>query len=81
MYEVKIPRSFDSVETAAAFPYSGRVVSEMNNEMLKEKVLFYRINNNLIEVVRIIHNARNFKDINNKHHGLGEIKAVMLFFL
>lgn len=59
----------DSVETAAAFPYSGRVVPEMNNEMLREKVLtnyriIYRINNDSIEVVRIIHNARNFKDIN-----------------
>ncbi|WP_433747632.1 type II toxin-antitoxin system RelE/ParE family toxin [Falsibacillus pallidus] len=59
----------DFVETIAAFPYSGRVVVEMNNEMIREKVLtnyriIYRINNDSIEVVRIIHSARNFKDIN-----------------
>lgn len=59
----------DSVETAAAFPYSSRVVPEMNNKMIREKVLtnyriIYRINNDSTEVIRIIHNARNFKNIN-----------------
>lgn len=59
----------DSIETAAAFPYSGRIVPEMKNELIREKILtnyriIYRINNDSIEVVRIMHNARNFKDIN-----------------
>lgn len=61
----------DTIETTAAFPYSDRIVPEMQNEMIREKILtnyriIYRINNDSIEVVRIIHNARNFKDINFK---------------
>ncbi|WP_264184015.1 type II toxin-antitoxin system RelE/ParE family toxin [Bacillus shivajii] len=59
----------DSIETTADFPYSGGIVPEMKNEMIREKVLtnyriIYRINKDSIEVVRIIYNARNFKDIN-----------------
>lgn len=59
----------DSIETMATFPYSGRIVPELKNDMVREKVLtnyriIYRINDDSIEVVRIIHNARNFKDIN-----------------
>lgn len=62
-------RIMDTIETTAAFPYSGRIVPEMKNEMIREKILsnyriIYRINNDSVEVVRIIHNARNFKDIN-----------------
>lgn len=59
----------ESIETTAAYPYSGRIVPEMKNEMIREKILtsyriIYRINNDSVEVVRIIHNARNFNDIN-----------------
>ncbi|UTR12154.1 type II toxin-antitoxin system RelE/ParE family toxin [Evansella sp. LMS18] len=59
----------DTIETAAAFPYSGRIVSEMKIETIREKVLMnyriiYRINNDSVEVVRIVHNSRYFKDIN-----------------
>lgn len=34
----------DTIETTAAFPYSGRIVPEMKNEMIREKILTnYRI--------------------------------------
>ncbi|MCT8140225.1 type II toxin-antitoxin system RelE/ParE family toxin [Anaerobacillus sp. CMMVII] len=60
----------DTIETTAAFPYSGRSVPEMKDEMIREKVLanyriIYRINNNSVEVVRIIHNARSIIDTNH----------------
>ncbi len=59
----------DAIETTAVFPHSGRIVPELKDEKIREKVLsnyrvIYRINNDAVEVVRIIHNARNFKDIN-----------------
>ncbi|MCT2536522.1 type II toxin-antitoxin system RelE/ParE family toxin [Aquibacillus koreensis] len=59
----------DAIETTAVFPNSGRIVSELKDEKIREKVLsnyriIYRINNDAVEVVRIIHNARNFKYIN-----------------
>ncbi|WP_052002235.1 type II toxin-antitoxin system RelE/ParE family toxin [Halalkalibacter wakoensis] len=58
----------DSIETTAAFSYSGRIVPEMKNEMIREKILtnyriIYRIKSDSIEVVRITHNARDFNDI------------------
>ncbi|CDO03634.1 Plasmid stabilisation system protein [Oceanobacillus picturae] len=61
-------RIMEAIETAAVFPHSGRIVPELKDEKVREKVLsnyriIYRINNDAVEVVRIIHNARNFKDI------------------
>lgn len=32
-------RVMDIIETTAAFPYSGRIVPEMKNEMIREKIL------------------------------------------
>jgi toxin ParE1/3/4 len=60
----------DTIETIAAFPYSGRIVPEVKNEMIREKILtnyriIYRVKDELVEVVRIIHNAKNIKDINH----------------
>lgn len=31
-------RIIDTIETIATFPYSGRVVPEFNNEMIREKI-------------------------------------------
>lgn len=61
-------RIIDSIETTAIFPHSGRVVPEMKNEMIREKVfnnyrIIYRVKDVSIEIVRIIHNARNIKDL------------------
>ncbi|GAQ17588.1 plasmid stabilisation system protein [Oceanobacillus picturae] len=61
-------RIMEAIETTAVFPHSGRIVPELKDEKVREKVLsnyriIYRINNDAVEVVRIIHNARNFKDI------------------
>jgi toxin ParE1/3/4 len=62
-------RIIDTIEATADFPYSGRIVPEMKNETIREKILtnyrvIYRIYEESIEIVRIIHNARNFKDMN-----------------
>lgn len=62
-------RIIDALEATATFPYSGRLVPEMKNEMIREKILasyrlIYRVKEESIEVVRIIHSAKNFKDIN-----------------
>lgn len=59
----------DSIETTSAFPYSGRVVPELNDELIREKVfnnirIIYRIKDNVIEVVRVLHSAREFPELN-----------------
>lgn len=46
----------DSVETTSTFPYSGRLVPELNDELIREKVfnnirIIYRIKDNVMEVV------------------------------
>src|SRR3954451_22568977 len=61
-------RIIDTIETIATFPYSGRMVPEFNNEMIREKIflnyrIIYRINENIMEIVRIIHHARDFNQI------------------
>lgn len=61
-------RIIDLIETTAVFPYSGRIVPEMKNEMIREKIfnnyrIIYRIKDESIEIVRIIHNARNIKEL------------------
>jgi len=61
-------RIIDNIETAATFPYSGRIVPEYNNEMIREKILLnyriiYRIFEDKMEIVRIIHHARDFNQI------------------
>ncbi|MBU9719910.1 MULTISPECIES: type II toxin-antitoxin system RelE/ParE family toxin [Bacillaceae] len=61
-------RVIDTIETIAIFPSSGRVVPELNNDMIREMVLtnyriIYRFNNEKMEIVRIIHNARQLKKL------------------
>ncbi|ADU32171.1 type II toxin-antitoxin system RelE/ParE family toxin [Evansella cellulosilytica] len=61
-------RVIDTIETIGIFPSSGRVVPELNNDMIREMVLtnyriIYRINNEKVEIVRIIHNARQLKKL------------------
>ncbi|MDG5787383.1 type II toxin-antitoxin system RelE/ParE family toxin [Evansella sp. AB-P1] len=61
-------RVIDTIETIAIFPSSGRVVPELNNDMIREMVLtnyriIYRINNEKMEIVRIIHNAKQLKKL------------------
>jgi toxin ParE1/3/4 len=58
----------DSIETMSAFPYSGRIVPELKNEKIREKIfnkyrIIYRINSEIMEVVRVLHNAREFTDL------------------
>ncbi|MEH7440523.1 type II toxin-antitoxin system RelE/ParE family toxin [Neobacillus drentensis] len=57
-------RIIDMIETIAAFPYSGRIVPEFNEGKIREKVflnyrIIYLINTDKMDIVRIIHNARN----------------------
>ncbi|MDR6123441.1 toxin ParE1/3/4 [Bacillus sp. SLBN-46] len=57
-------RIIDMIETIAAFPYSGRIVPEFNEEKIREKIflnyrIIYLINTDKMAIVRIIHNARN----------------------
>ncbi|WP_249870643.1 type II toxin-antitoxin system RelE/ParE family toxin [Oceanobacillus saliphilus] len=61
-------RVIDTLEATATFPYSGRMVPEMKNEIIREKILtnhrlIYRIQEESIEVIRIIQSAKDFKDI------------------
>ncbi|MCL7748557.1 type II toxin-antitoxin system RelE/ParE family toxin [Halalkalibacter alkaliphilus] len=56
-------RIIETIESVAVFPLSGRVAPEMKNETIGEKIysnyrIIYQINNENIEIVRIIHNAR-----------------------
>lgn len=65
IYAAKI---ISSVETTSIFPYSGRVVPEMENEQLREKVfhnirIIYRINNEMMEVIRVLHSSRELPEI------------------
>jgi toxin ParE1/3/4 len=51
-------RIIDNIESVAAFPYSGRIVPEYNNEVIREKILLnyrliYRIFEDKMEIVRI----------------------------
>jgi plasmid stabilization system protein ParE len=50
------------------FPQAGRVVPEYNNKKLREKIyqnyrIVYRIKKNYIEIVAIIHSARQIENI------------------
>lgn len=61
-------RIFNNIETVSTFPYSGRVVPEFNNDMVREKILLnyriiYRIYEDKMEIVRIIHHARDFNQV------------------
>ncbi|MED4473474.1 MULTISPECIES: type II toxin-antitoxin system RelE/ParE family toxin [Bacillaceae] len=63
-----VSRIIDSVETMALFPYSGRIVPELNNELIKEKVfnnyrIIYRIKDNVMEVARVLHSARELPEL------------------
>ena len=56
-----------SVDSIPAFPYSGRVVPKYNFVMIREKMIMnyriiYRIHEEYIEVVRILHQSRQLKD-------------------
>lgn len=63
-----VSRIIDSVETMVLFPYSGRIVPELNNELIKEKVfnnyrIIYRIKDNVMEVARVLHSARELPEL------------------
>ena len=56
------------VKNIAYFPKSGRIVPEYKDENLREKIyqnyrIVYRIKKNLIEIVAIIHGARQFENV------------------
>lgn len=58
----------ENIESLAAFPFSGRIVPEMRNEMIREKIItnyriIYRLKEDTIEIVRIIHNARQLSEL------------------
>lgn len=51
----------------ALFPYSGKIVPEINDELIREKVfqnyrVIYRIRENVMEVARVLHSARELPD-------------------
>ncbi|WP_163969237.1 type II toxin-antitoxin system RelE/ParE family toxin [Oceanobacillus halotolerans] len=61
-------RIIDSVETMAIFPYSGRIVPELNNELIREKFfnnyrIIYRIKENVMEVARVLHSDRELPEL------------------
>lgn len=61
-------RIIDTIETITTFPNSGRIVPEFNNDRIREKILLnyriiYRINGSRMEIVRIIHHARDLNQI------------------
>lgn len=64
-----VTKIINSVETTSRFPYSGRLVPELNDKLIREKVfknirIIYRVKNNVMEVVRVLHSARDFPEIN-----------------
>ena len=55
-----------TVESISVFPYSGKVVPKFNPENIREKIIrnyriIYRIHDEYVEVVRIIHQSRQLK--------------------
>jgi len=63
-----VAKIIDSVETTSVFPYSGRVVPELKNKLIREKVfsnfrIIYRIKDNMMEVIRVLHSARELPDL------------------
>lgn len=66
LFAAKIIRA---VEKTSVFPYSGRVVPELNNEQIRENIVqnirvIYRIKDNTMEVIRVLHSARDFPKLN-----------------
>ena len=66
LFVAKIIRT---AETTATFPYSGRIVPELNDEQIREKVfhnirIIYRMKDNIMEVIRVLHSARDFPELN-----------------
>ena len=61
-------RTIAIVKDIPKFPQAGRIVPEYNNKNLREKIyqnyrIVYRIKKNYIEIVAIIHSARQIKNI------------------
>jgi addiction module RelE/StbE family toxin len=59
-------RVLNAVESIPDFPYSGRIVPEYRKEFVREKLIMnyriiYRVIDDSIEIVTIIHNARQLK--------------------
>jgi toxin ParE1/3/4 len=55
------------VESIPDYPYSGRIVPEYKNDFVREKIIknyriIYRLSNDIVEIITIIHNARQLKD-------------------
>lgn len=58
-----IMRIFDKIDQLYEYPYSGKPVSEFNDPSIKELLLnkyriIYQVNDNIINVLRVIHGAR-----------------------
>ncbi|MEW6042116.1 MAG: type II toxin-antitoxin system RelE/ParE family toxin [Elusimicrobiota bacterium] len=56
------------VRNIPQFPQVGRIVPECGDENIREKIyqnyrIVYRIKKGLIEIVAIVHSARQFKDV------------------
>jgi plasmid stabilization system protein ParE len=56
-------RAFRATDRLAAFPYSGRVVPELNMELIREIILgnyrlIYRLNQGQVQVLTVYHGAR-----------------------
>lgn len=63
-----VKRLVNVVENIPLFPKSGRMVPEYGKEDLREKIyqnyrIVYRIKKEIIELVAIVHSARQFKNI------------------
>lgn len=64
-----VAKIIHTAETTATFPYSGRIVPELNDEQIREKVfhnirIIYRMKDNIMEVIRVLHSARDFPELN-----------------
>lgn len=64
-------RIISSCETIASFPQSGRIVPEVSNPKIREIIvgpyrIMYRVKRNVLQILAIIHSARDVKRMNPK---------------
>ncbi len=65
---VHIEKIFDSISFLKDFPEIGRVVPELNNKKIRERILgnyriIYEISKAQINILAVIHGARNLKKV------------------
>lgn len=61
-FKIKILKSISNLEY---FPYMGKKISNSNIRYIyfKNYLIFYRVNNQYVEIQRILHKNQNFKNV------------------